>query len=56
MTLQFHSIGKNPPSPKSVTLRTILALFDAGVCTEEELVSNLCRLMVARAIVCGGRK
>lgn len=53
MTLQFHSIGKNPPSPKSVTLRTILALFDAGACSEAELTANLTRLMVARMIVMG---
>lgn len=50
MTIQFQSLSN--PRPQSLTLRSILALFDATG-DEVALCQNLARLMVARAIVAG---
>ena len=47
MTIRFMSLAV--PSARSVTLRSVLALFDATG-DEAALVQNLGRLMVARAV------
>ncbi len=52
MTIAFRSLSSRPEA-RSVTLRTILAMFDAGMCSESVLSMNLARLMVARAVVQG---
>ncbi len=52
MTIQYRSLAR--PEAQSVTLRTVLALFEADGC-EATLSANLARLMVARAIVVGRR-